>query len=480
MATEQEIAERKAALLAAVAKRDWESAGKRLAWLVQNITDSQLLVFFPELLAAFDKAMGNNCKDSIAFTMRGSVKMGLEKGQEAIADFDKAVELNPDDVNAFFHRASAKITLGNNQEVIADLDNVIRLKPDYPGAYNNRGIINGSLGNFQAAIADFNKEIQLNPNSASAFHHRGIIYGSLGNPQAAIADLDKAIQLNPNSANFYDNRGVAKGSLNKHQEAIADFDKAIQLNPEDANIYHNRGASKGSLGNHRDAIADFNKAIEIDPNRAHSYHNRGLAKFNMAKAIHKERDDDLKKELDRAGVVDDFRQALRLDPSEIRIRQLEEITLLVASLNKNIEFGKEELDRRRRSHEKKITPFLRVNYFLATLPLIILPVVFLVLLYFIDFYTIKKMIKITLSYFGKLPLSVYIMSGIGLFSPVIYFSIQIFFIHRLEYRTHQSKFPLQELTINEKSIYGDSNQSMFRISPAEVIKVAAPIITTTP
>ncbi len=537
MATEQEIAERKAALLDAVGKQDWESAGHGLTWLIQNLPESQVLDFSPELLTSFDQAIGENCKESIAFIMRGSIKMNLGRKQEAITDYDEAVrlgpkdsiayfhratvknelldyqgaiidldyaiKLSPDDVNLYYARAIIKKSLNDHRGVIADLDEIIKIDPNDAEAYGNRGAAKGllekhqeaisdfdkaiqlniddpniynnlgaskrALGKYQEAIEDFDKFIGLNPNEAIGYGNRGLTKGLLGNHQEAIIDFDMAIQLNPDDFIAYRNRGAAKELLGKHQEAIIDFDMAIQRNPSDFIAYRNRGAAKESLGKHREAIEDFNAAIQYNPNDANTYHYRGSVNLEIAKINHKNNDESLKEELERVGVINDFREALRLEPSEIRFKQFESVIRFVSSLRKNIEFNKEELNERRKIYEKTIKPFLCINYGLALLTLIV-PILFLLIpSCCINPDTIKQKIEIILNYFGKLPLVVYIMSGAGLFAPVFYPIMQISLIHRLEFRTHESRFPVIAPAADRKPTYGSATQSNDSLSPGDIL-----------
>jgi len=159
---------------------------------------------------------------------------------------------------------------------------------------------------------------------------------------------------------FY--RGTAKNDLKDYQAAIADYDEAIRLKPDYAGAFHNRGISKFNMKDNPGAIADFDEALRLKPDDAGALHNRGVAKLKLAesrqddtsKEAEENRDERLKKELEREnGALNDFRQAMRLDPTDENIKIFESLIRYITNLSKNIEFKKEELEERRKNEEKQ-------------------------------------------------------------------------------------------------------------------------------
>jgi tetratricopeptide (TPR) repeat protein len=133
-------------------------------------------------------------------------------------------------------------------------------------------------------------------NLAEAFYNRGVAYDNKGQPDRAIEDYDQAIRLNPNHAKAFYNRGVAYAIKRQHDRAIEDFDHVIGLNPDDASAFVGRGAAytgKGvtacrpasflppcalAIAQYDRAIEDFDQAIRLNPNDATSYRLRSITK----------------------------------------------------------------------------------------------------------------------------------------------------------------------------------------------------------
>jgi tetratricopeptide (TPR) repeat protein len=67
-----------------------------------------------------------------------------------------------------------------------------------------------------------------------------------------------------------------------------------------AQFYYKRGVDRSKLGDKQGAIDDFTQAIQIDPNFAQAYHNRGLARYLLG---------------DKQGAIDDYTQAIHIDPN---------------------------------------------------------------------------------------------------------------------------------------------------------------------
>jgi tetratricopeptide (TPR) repeat protein len=100
------------------------------------------------------------------------------------------------------------------------------------------------------------------------------------------------------------NRGATATNAGEWQKAADAFSEAIQIAPplgaETARAYAWRGNARNKLKDYSQAIDDFTEAIRLDPS-AMAYRGRGQAYFNQG-------------EQDRA--VADFSEAIRLEPNE--------------------------------------------------------------------------------------------------------------------------------------------------------------------
>ena len=67
-----------------------------------------------------------------------------------------------------------------------------------------------------------------------------------------------------------------------------------------AQFYYKRGVDRSKLGDKQGAIDDFTQAIHIDPNFANAYNNRGYARYLLG---------------DNQGAIDDYTQAIQIYPN---------------------------------------------------------------------------------------------------------------------------------------------------------------------
>ncbi len=305
-------------LIKAFRETDWGKFGEATDWLLDTLDEAQLEQYRQEIITRLDE--NDPGDDATIFFYRGNAKDDLKDYQAAIADFDEAIKLNPELAEAFNNRGPAKFKLGNHLGALADFDRAIALNPDYAEALNNRSAVKVILGDYQGALEDSNKAIQLNADHAGAFV----------------------------------NRGKSKGMLEDFEGAIADFDEALRLKPDDAGALHNRGVAKLKLAESR--------------------------QDDTSKEAEENRDERLKKELEREnGALNDFRQAMRLDPTDENIKIFESLIRYITNLSKNIEFKKEELEERRKNEEKQIRIATRAALWLAIALIAIIPVIFFIL-----------------------------------------------------------------------------------------------------
>ncbi|MBG0743512.1 MAG: serine protease, partial [Cylindrospermopsis raciborskii KL1] len=68
----------------------------------------------------------------------------------------------------------------------------------------------------------------------------------------------------------------------------------------DSIAYLEKGRERRNSGDNKGAIDDFTQALKLDPNNAITYYDRGAARYNLG---------------DNKGAIDDYNQALKLDPN---------------------------------------------------------------------------------------------------------------------------------------------------------------------
>jgi tetratricopeptide (TPR) repeat protein len=125
---------------------------------------------------------------------------------------------------------------------------------------------------------------QYSPQDAQAFLNSGMAHFMKDNDRA-LADYTQAIRLNPNLADAYGGRAIVYQMKGNHDQCIADCTQSIRLSQNRADVspsvsagmYHIRGDSYFAKSYFDQAIDDYNQALRLDPNNALTYANRGRA-----------------------------------------------------------------------------------------------------------------------------------------------------------------------------------------------------------
>jgi tetratricopeptide (TPR) repeat protein len=174
------------------------------------------------------------------------------------------------------------------------------------GKYLKRGDVQLIKNNPVKAIRHYSKAIELDPTLAVAYIRRGIARRVKGSLNAAIADFDRAQAIDPSTtlnnreiADSYSNRGFIEMNDLESEKAISDFTKAIECY-RDPRHYHRRGQALLIEEDLQGAIQDFNQALSLDPQNeflnSMIYVDRGYALLLQGKE--KEADADFRKSLE--------------------------------------------------------------------------------------------------------------------------------------------------------------------------------------
>jgi tetratricopeptide (TPR) repeat protein len=230
-------------------------------------------------ISDYNKAIELDPTIGAAFDARGDAYEERGEVERAIKDFDEAVRLNPNDAFAFGHRGIALRQRGDHDRAIADFSEAVRLDPEYAEGFSYRAIENAERGDYDRAIVDFNKAINLDPKLVSARNGRGKVFQSKGDHDRAIADFSAAINLIPKLAPTSNDR--PRDEEDYARAITAANVTALNTNAKYAQAFHNRGISYFAEADFGHAVDDFEEAIKLDPKMARDigYRSRGHAFF---------------------------------------------------------------------------------------------------------------------------------------------------------------------------------------------------------
>jgi tetratricopeptide (TPR) repeat protein len=121
----------------------------------------------------------------------------------------------------------------------------------------------------------------------------------LGDKRGAIEDYEESLQRNDKNSQAWFYRGNALTDVRKYQEAIVSYDRAIQVNadwgsvkPADARA--NRALARLKGGDNQGAIEDYSQALQLNPSDAGAHYYRGVARASIG---------------DKKGALEDFQNA---------------------------------------------------------------------------------------------------------------------------------------------------------------------------
>ena len=126
------------------------------------------------------------------------------------------------------------------------------------------------------ALPHYARTAQLDPKDESIFIDWGLAYDCLNQPDQALAKFREAIAVKP-TAHAYSQIGMIYGKQRKYAEALEALATAEKLDPNFEHTYVYRGDVHLSQGNAAAAVQDFRQALAIDPRNQKASQDLGMA-----------------------------------------------------------------------------------------------------------------------------------------------------------------------------------------------------------
>ena len=200
----------------------------------------------------------------------------------AIAEYDAALELNPDDVYTLGNRGGVCVQKDDAIHGIEDLDRAIALGGDESVWFSYRAWAHWKLGHFDESIADYTAALNLAPLNAEARFSRGCVYRFRAIDRhkhhdftGAIRDYNAALADNPSDVVAAANRGMVYVWLRQYARAKEDLDKGLKVYPDSAPWVACRGTARWGLGDLDGALEDYAEAVRLDPSDMYPRVERG-------------------------------------------------------------------------------------------------------------------------------------------------------------------------------------------------------------
>jgi eukaryotic-like serine/threonine-protein kinase len=201
----------------------------------------------------------------------GRELLARRQPHKALPLFEKAASLDPRGFWPHYYLGVCRLALAHGAAAEAAFDVCAALEPDFEGTYYNRGLARLRQKEFARAALDFDRVVEARPRLSVAFV----------------------------------NRALAREGWNRYKEAVADLDRALELGHPPVLPLLMRARLQRALGNQGAARRDLAEGLRLTPTDEHAWVARGQARAAT----------------DLAGALEDFDQALKLEPRSLPAMQ---------------------------------------------------------------------------------------------------------------------------------------------------------------
>ena len=253
-----------------------------------------------ECLRCYDKIIGINSGEGMAWRGKGLALGRLERPQEAIDCYDKALEIDPenndyktmkdeltnfvDTLDESFNDPVERERLRRNLENFTDPENVFvegmrlyqlqNFKEAIPYLKKAKSSpeVDGMLGmclrriqKYDESITHFDKALSVEPENEMYLSMKGFSLSDLKRYDELVIHLTKLLKINPLNEDAWCSKGMALLNLSKYDDAIFCYDKVLEINPDDAPNWFNKAEALEKLSKYDDAIFCYEKGFKINP-----------------------------------------------------------------------------------------------------------------------------------------------------------------------------------------------------------------------
>ncbi|XP_055939690.1 mitochondrial import receptor subunit TOM70-like [Argiope bruennichi] len=200
----------------------------------------------------------------------GTLKVQLEKMDEALQHFNKAIELDLNNADIYLHRGQVYLLMERFNDCLKDMEKSCSLNPNFPSACAQKcyvqyrcGIQFNDENQKSAALKGF-EEIEKNfPNCSESLFLYAQVLSECGEYQKAETYFKRAGELDPKDPNVYVHLGILalqwKEDVN---QTIEYLNKAISMDEKCQFAYETLGSIEIQKGNLQRGLELFQKAID--------------------------------------------------------------------------------------------------------------------------------------------------------------------------------------------------------------------------
>lgn len=230
---------------------------------------------YDEALAAYDRAIGLQQDNALAWARKGRALRLMERYEEALAACDRALEIFPRYGWAWRGKGLVLERMGRLEEALHAYEQAVQIKPNEVWNWYNQADVMQSMNRYIEAIPLLQKALEIDPEHPNSWAKLGQVYRLMGKQQDAVYAYEKAIDFEPEYAWAHNGRGLALKALNRYADALLSFKRATQYEPNEVWHWYNLTEMLVELGQYNDALSPATQATRTDPSHAFSWAKLG-------------------------------------------------------------------------------------------------------------------------------------------------------------------------------------------------------------
>jgi tetratricopeptide (TPR) repeat protein len=269
---------KRAGLIEAARKRDWQKLPEMLAYITSKERDE---VFAASLIRLTVAAPDEGVRPTLGKAIQDPSPLVRAAAAEALAvrpspeSFQELVTAAGDSYRlvrvraaaslarypaAWLERANQEHVKKATEEYLASLT----ARPDQWSSHYNLGNYYLGRGEIKEALASYGTALRLEPRAAMVMVNAAMAYAQVGAPDQAEKSLVQAIKIAPDNAAAHFNLGLLKAEQNRPKEAELELKEAFRLDPKMAQAAYNLCIliAKDRPG---EALSWCRKAVELNP-----------------------------------------------------------------------------------------------------------------------------------------------------------------------------------------------------------------------
>lgn len=222
----------------------------------------------------------------------GTLKVQLEKMEDALEDFNKAIELDRNNSDIYLHRGQVYLLMDRIDDTLKDMEKSSSLNPNFPSARAQKcyiqyrcGIQYNDPSQKVAALAGFEEIKQKFPSCSETYFLYAQVLTECAEYEKSEEFFKKAGELDPSDPNVFVHRGILllqwKQDINAALELL---NKAIEMDEKCQFAYETLGSVEVQRGNLERGLELFQKAVQLAHTEAELAHLLSLLQAAQAQA----------------------------------------------------------------------------------------------------------------------------------------------------------------------------------------------------